>query len=134
MGAKPFPVETGGIACRASCVTEMTSLLTNNSAIELILPSGWAQAIESLLEPDEKILAWVEPDLDQHLFFSTGVLILTSRRLLSCEPGAHDWLTWPVTATQSLQHRSFRWVPVRDAPKENAKSRPSRPNARLRFA
>jgi ATP-binding cassette subfamily B protein len=93
-----------------SCATEMTSLLKNNSAIELILPSGWAQAIELLLEPDEKILTWLEPDLDQHLFFSSGVLVLTSRRLLARESGASDWLTWPVTASQSLQYRDHAGV------------------------
>ncbi len=100
----------GGSYQWASCVTEMTSLLTKNSAIELILPSGWAQAIEPLLEPEEKILTWLEPDLDQHLFFSTGALVLTSRRLLAREPGAADWLSWPVTASQSLQHRDHAGV------------------------
>ena len=88
----------------------MTSLSTHNSAIELILPSGWAQAIEPLLEPEEKILAWVEPDLDQQLFFATGALLLTSRRLLARDPGAQDWLTWPISAAQSLQHKDHAGV------------------------
>ncbi len=92
------------------CATEMTSLSTIHPAIELILPSGWAQAIEPFLESDEKILAWVEPNLDQQLFFSTGALVLTSRRLLAREPGASDWLAWPVSVSHSLQYRDHAGV------------------------
>ena len=88
----------------------MTSLSPTNSAVDLTLPAGWAEAIQPLLEPDEKVLAWLEPDLDAQLFFATGALILTSRRLLARDPGATDWLAFPVTLTQSLQHRDHAGV------------------------
>jgi len=88
----------------------MTSLSSTNSAAEITLPIGWAEAIGPLLEPDEKVLSWLEPDLDAQLFFAKGALILTSRRLLAKEPATKDWLAWPLTVSQSFQHRDHAGV------------------------
>jgi ATP-binding cassette subfamily B protein len=64
----------------------------------------------ALLEPDEQVLAWLEPDLDDKLYFATGAIVLTARRLLSRAPNEQDWLVWNIAATHSLQHRDHAGV------------------------
>ncbi len=88
----------------------MTPLSTAESPLNITLPSGWSGAAMALLEPDERVLAWLEPDLDEKLYFATGAIILTSRRLLARAPNQQDWLTWNIVATQSLQHRDHAGV------------------------
>lgn len=78
--------------------------------MDVNLPAGWAEAIGPLLEPDEKVLSWLEPDLDAQLFFAKGALILSSRRLLARDPGAKDWLTWTITASQHFSHKDHAGV------------------------
>ena len=88
----------------------MTPPSTAESPLNITLPSGWSNAAMTLLEPDEQMLAWLEPDLDDKLYFATGAIVLTSRRLLSRAPNEQDWLIWNVTATHSLQHRDHAGV------------------------
>jgi len=88
----------------------MTPLPTADPAFESTLPTAWAVAIKSLLEPGEKVLAWLEPDLDSNLQFSAGILFLTPSRLVSRESMAHDWAVFPITTTQLLQHRDHAGV------------------------
>jgi ATP-binding cassette, subfamily B, bacterial len=88
----------------------MTPLSTVESPLNITLPSGWSNAAMALLEPDEQVLAWLEPDLDDKLYFATGAIVLTARRLLSRAPNAQDWLVWNISATHSLQHRDHAGV------------------------
>lgn len=88
----------------------MTPLSTAESPLNITLPSGWSNAAMALLEPDEQVLAWLEPDLDDKLYFATGAIVLTARRLLSRAPNAQDWLVWNISATHSLQHRDHAGV------------------------
>ncbi|MFZ4709438.1 MAG: ABC transporter ATP-binding protein [Zwartia sp.] len=88
----------------------MTSHSTAETAFELTLPTAWAAEMKSLLAPDEKVLAWLEPDLDSKGFFALGLLFLTSTRLVSRESVAHDWAVFPLTLTQSLQQRDHAGV------------------------
>src|SRR5436190_12327188 len=48
-------------------------------------PDGWAAEMKAQLRPGETVLAWFEPDLDQRLFYSAGLVVLTDRRLLGAE-------------------------------------------------
>jgi ATP-binding cassette subfamily B protein len=88
----------------------MTPLSTAESPLNITLPSGWSNAAMALLEPDEQVLAWLEPDLDDKLYFATGAIVLTARRLLSRAPNVQDWLVWNISATHSLQHRDHAGV------------------------
>jgi ATP-binding cassette subfamily B protein len=88
----------------------MTPLSTAESPLNITLPSGWSNAAMALLESDEQVLAWLEPDLDDKLYFATGAIVLTARRLLSRAPNAQDWLVWNISATHSLQHRDHAGV------------------------
>ena len=88
----------------------MTSSSIPDLAFVPALPVAWAPEIKSVLLPDEKVIAWIEPDLDSQLFFSVGLLVLTSKRLLSRESIAQVWVVWPLVASQSLQHRDHAGV------------------------
>lgn len=88
----------------------MTSHSTAETAFELTLPTAWAAEMKSLLAPDEKVLAWLEPDLDSKGFFASGLLFLTPTRLVSRESMAHEWAVFPLTSTQTLQHRDHAGV------------------------
>ena len=43
--------------------------------------------MQSVLTPDESVLAWFQPDLDGNLHYAAGLVVLTNQRLLSLEPG-----------------------------------------------
>ena len=46
------------------------------------LPEKWRHQLAGQLQEQEQLVAWMELDLDPHLNFSQGVLILTASRLL----------------------------------------------------
>ena len=50
------------------------------------------------------MLATLPVDLDAALRFGSGLLALTDRRLLACEPGSTQWREWPLTPELSLRH------------------------------
>ncbi len=66
------------------------------------LTSERQREVEKRLQPGEVVLTTFEPDLDEALFFSRGLVVLTDRRLLALEPtrigsngsGPH-WRDWP---------------------------------------
>lgn len=66
----------------------------------------WSQALQSRLLPDEHVSSWLQLDLDSQLNFSAGVLVLTTQRLLSWEPGgaAAGWREWPLGTELCLKH------------------------------
>jgi len=88
----------------------MTPLGAADTALSPMLPPAWAHEVQAVLGPDEKLLAWLEPDLDASLFFVSGIMLLTPERLVSRESLAHQWVSWPLSATQSLQHRDHAGV------------------------
>ncbi|MBI2827175.1 MAG: ABC transporter ATP-binding protein [Planctomycetia bacterium] len=74
------------------------------------LPDAWRRAALAQLEAGEVIHAWFAPDLDAHLRYVEGLVLLTDRRLLSAEatvdgPGADGstWREWPVDAVGNLR-------------------------------
>jgi ATP-binding cassette, subfamily B, bacterial len=48
------------------------------------------QYIADLLDNDEAPLCWFEPDLNLHLQYRQGLIVLTNRRLISIEPTGKD--------------------------------------------
>ncbi|MFZ4535993.1 ABC transporter ATP-binding protein [Propionivibrio sp.] len=57
------------------------------------LPSAWQAPVETQLASDEKVLAWLEIDLDAQLRFAPGVVVLTSHRLLAKAADDGNWQT-----------------------------------------
>ncbi|PHY07526.1 MAG: ABC transporter [Alcaligenaceae bacterium] len=88
----------------------MTPFGAADTAFSPMLPQAWAHEVQAVLAPNEKLLAWLEPDLDASLFFISGIMLLTPERLVSRESLAHQWVSWPLSATQSLQHRDHAGV------------------------
>ena len=66
------------------------------------LPSAWRASVLAALQSEETLLAWLELDLTTSLQFGTGLLVLTSQRLLASDNGT-QWQAWPLQAALRLQ-------------------------------
>ncbi len=64
-------------------------------------PSG--AGLRAVLAPDENVRAALEVDLSTDLRFGSGVLAVTSARLLARPPGTEVWQEWPLKAGLSLR-------------------------------
>ena len=73
-------------------------------------PDAWQAELPLQLAPDEQVVAELETDLDVHLVFSPGQVVLTNRRLLALSPGDADWAAWPLRPGLSLQHHDHAGV------------------------
>lgn len=51
--------------------------------------------LRAMLASQENVLATLQVDLSGELRFATGWVVVTSERLLACEPGASAWRAWP---------------------------------------
>ncbi|HOG04435.1 MAG TPA: ABC transporter transmembrane domain-containing protein, partial [Accumulibacter sp.] len=73
-----------------------------------LLPARWRTQLDAQLAGDERIMAWLEIDLDARLHFSSGVLVVTSERLLSAE--GKRWTSWTFRSGLSLSRRDHSGV------------------------
>ncbi|WP_296892275.1 ABC transporter ATP-binding protein [Thiobacillus sp.] len=73
-------------------------------------PDTWQAELDSQLAPDEQVVATLETDLDVHLVFAPGRLVLTSRRLLGRSSGDEGWAAWPLRRGLSMQHHDHAGV------------------------
>lgn len=80
------------------------------SPSHLVLPQPWQASLAPQLVAGEEILAWLLLDLDTHLHFSQGVLVLTNQRLLALAPGETHWQNWALQAGLSLKHHDHAGV------------------------
>ena len=62
------------------------------------------------LAPDEQIVATLETDLDTHLAFAAGRVVLTDRRVLARSPGSTDWTAWPLEPGLFMLHHDHAGV------------------------
>ena len=62
------------------------------------------------LQPLENVLGALEVDLDRHLRFANGVVLLTNQRLISKFPGETSWQSWPLRAGLALTHHDHAGV------------------------
>ncbi|MDD0811473.1 ABC transporter ATP-binding protein [Curvibacter sp. RS43] len=65
---------------------------------------------QSQLASGENVLASLPVDLDARLHFASGLLAVTEKRLLACEPGSGEWRSWPLEASLSLRHSDHAGV------------------------
>ena len=70
----------------------------------LPLPESRRAELANRLDPEENVLAWVEVDLDAHLRFAAGFVVVTDRRLLERAPGSSEWRTWDHRPGLALRH------------------------------
>ena len=89
----------------------MTSLTAPPDSIP-VPAEPWRASIESRLAPDEKIVAWLETDLDTGLNFNTTLLAVTDRALYAQDAEKSQWLSWPYRAGAGLllSHRDHGGV------------------------
>ena len=71
--------------------------------------------LQTLLAPDENVLATLDVDLDHELRFRPGRLVLTGKRLLAHVAGApgassEGWCDWPLREGLSLHHSDYAGV------------------------
>ncbi len=73
-------------------------------------PTSWLPALSGQLVGDEQVLAWLETDLDARLHFSSGIVVLTSERLLASTGNGGTWQTWPYRPDLTLARRDHSGV------------------------
>lgn len=74
------------------------------------LPVFWQAIVRRLLDPGEPVLAWLETDLDTHLQFKTGLVVVTDRRLAALSHDDNQARSWPLDPEISLRHSDHAGV------------------------
>ncbi|PTQ87594.1 ABC transporter ATP-binding protein [Nitrosomonas ureae] len=74
------------------------------------LPINWADEVASQLIDQETILAWLPIDLDTQLHFSTGLVVVTNKRLLAKMLGDETWQAWHYRNGLSLTQRDYAGI------------------------
>ncbi len=60
------------------------------------LPEPWRVVLAAQLAAGERVLGWLRTDLDAHLRYGDGLIVLTDRRWLSCGTDAQASRSWPL--------------------------------------
>ena len=77
----------------------------------LDLPASWRRELQLQLTSEENVLAWLEVDLDERLYFAKGLLVLTAQRLIGCAPGAQSvWHSLPLLPGSRMELSDFAGV------------------------
>ena len=74
------------------------------------LPPEWLSQVEKQLHSNEKVLAWLEIDLNVQLRFCSGLLVLTSQRLISKSGDEQTWQTFPFAQGMTLTRRDHSGI------------------------
>ncbi len=74
-------------------VTLPSGVSSENSST--VLPLVWAAQVEPQLLDEERVLAWLEINLDARLYFSSGLVVVTNKRLLGKTGSDVNWQEWP---------------------------------------
>ena len=73
------------------------------------LPARWAD-LAAILAPTERVIAWLELDLDQARRFASGIVLITDTRLLVKEHSDADWRAWAARAPLTLHLSDYAGV------------------------
>ncbi|MDR0577438.1 MAG: ATP-binding cassette domain-containing protein [Candidatus Accumulibacter sp.] len=74
------------------------------------LPESWRSRVEERIGDGEKLLAWLETDLDARLRFARGIVVLTDRRLLAGTGNAAEWQSHALRPGLRLARRDHAGV------------------------
>ncbi|MEO6148030.1 MAG: ABC transporter, partial [Sulfuriferula sp.] len=80
------------------------------TSIQFMPPDFWLGDIATVLIGTEKVLAWVELDLDARLQFSQGIIVVTNQRILSRSTETSPWDSWTFYAGLMLVHHDHAGV------------------------
>ncbi len=79
------------------------NLPSHVAPVLLDLPAFWRENLQLQLASEENVLAWLEVDLDQQLYFGRGLLVLTPQRLLwQSASGEKAWQSQALQADLQL--------------------------------
>ncbi|MCQ1548132.1 MAG: ABC transporter ATP-binding protein/permease [Candidatus Accumulibacter phosphatis] len=84
------------------------------------LPAAWATPLQTQLADGERVLTWLEIDLDTRLRFARGLVVVTSERLQVMPPGDSRWQSWTYRAGLSLSRRDHSGVGTLELCDENS--------------
>jgi ATP-binding cassette subfamily B protein len=73
-------------------------------------PAAWSAQLASQMSDDEAILAWLEIDLDASLRFASGILVVSSERLLVLSADDRHWQSWTYRPGLTLSRRDHSGV------------------------
>lgn len=90
--------------------TQQLATPTSLAVAAGFLPDGWDSDVRKQLAPGENVLTGVEVDLDSKLRFTKGILVVTSRRLLSRAPGETAWRDWSFRPGLEMRHHDHAGV------------------------
>lgn len=82
----------------------MTSTTPTPASTLLPVPPLWLAEVKSVLEKHEEVESCLELDLDAHLRFKNGLVVVTNRRLLARAAGQVDWRAWDYRPGLALRH------------------------------
>ena len=88
----------------------MTNPQPTSAPSSAALPAAWTAQVAAQLADGEKLLAGIEIDLDKHLRFNTGLVLVTNQRLLARMTEEASWQTWPYRAGLTLVRRDHSGV------------------------
>ncbi len=74
------------------------------------LPAAWSAQLDTQWASDEKIIAWLEIDLDAGLHFARGIVVVTSERLLAISPDNGQRQSWTYRPGLTLSRRDHSGV------------------------
>jgi len=75
-----------------------------------VLPAIWSERLATQLAVGEKVLAWLEIDLDGELRFARGLVVVSSERLLASPAGEEGWRSWSYRPGLLLSRRDHSGV------------------------
>ena len=81
-------------------------------------PEPWRESLLDCLAPEETPVAWMEVDLDTHLQYGRGLVLLTNRRWLALMGDQANWRSWPLRPDLELRlhdHAGVGSIELRDA-------------------
>ncbi len=88
--------------------TAVPAILPTHSQIPL--PEAWQPVVEAQLVKEEKVVAWLEIDLNASLHFGKGLIVLTDRRLLARTGDSPEWQSHPLREGLRLMRRDHAGV------------------------
>src|SRR4249920_3029175 len=84
-------------------------------------PELWKADLGAVMSGAERLLSWLELDLDERLQFSSGLLAVTDRRLLVKIAGAAEWREWSYRRGLALRHHDHGGVGTLELHDERAR-------------
>ena len=107
ISAPPRPNRVLFSACRDHTMTDTTLFPTVD---ERDVPELWRGQIQSRLLDSERVLGWIQTDLDHRLHFERGLVAVTNLRLMACRESGAEWAQWALQPGLSLRKRDHAAV------------------------